>query len=84
MASGTKEIHFEEHIVKYLTSIVNEGMPEYIERDTTCFDKDLCLIPEDLIGFIEDTQNDKIVALYQQYARDTHFNIFQHVSIEVK
>jgi type I restriction enzyme R subunit len=84
MASGTKEIHFEEHIVKYLTSIVNEGMPEYIERDTTSFDKDLCLIPEDLIGFIEDTQNEKIVALYQQYARDTHLKILQHVSNEVK
>lgn len=84
MASGTKEIHFEEHIVKYLTSVSSDGIPEYIERDTTCFDKDLCLIPEDLIGFIEDTQPDKFVALYQQYGRDTQTKILQHVTTEVK
>lgn len=84
MASGTKEIHFEEHIVKYLTSVSSDGIPEYIERDTTCFDKDLCLIPEDLIGFIEDTQPDKFVALYQQYGRDTQTKILNHVSNEIK
>jgi type I restriction enzyme R subunit len=84
MAQGTKEIHFEEHIVNYLTKFAQPEFPEYTEKDNSCYDKDLCLIPEDLIGFIEDTQSEKIVALYSQYANETHQKILEHVSNEVK
>lgn len=84
MAEGTKEIHLEEHIVKYLTHIVQPEFPEYIEKDNSCYDKDLCLIPEDLIGFIEDTQNEKIVELYKQYANQTHQKILEHIANEIK
>lgn len=71
MAEGTKEKHFEEHIVKYLTTIANPVSPEYTERDTSCYDKDLCLIPEDLIGFIKDSQPEKYKALQEQYGANT-------------
>ena len=84
MAEGTKELHFEEHIVKYLTKIAQPEFPEYTEKDNSCYDKDLCLIPEDLIGFIEDTQSEKLVALYQQYASETHRKVLEHVSEEIK
>ena len=84
MAEGTKELHFEEHIVKYLTKIAQPEFPEYIEKDNSCYDKDLCLIPEDFIGFIEDTQGEKIVELYKQYAGQTHQKIIEHVANEIK
>ncbi|MBL0049705.1 MAG: type I restriction endonuclease subunit R [Bacteroidetes bacterium] len=84
MAEGTKEIHFEEHIVKYLTNIPQPEFPEYTEKDNSCYDKELCLIPEDLIGFIEDTQGEKIVELYKQYASQTHQKIIDHVANEIK
>ena len=71
MAEGTKELHFEEHIVKYLTKTAQPKFPEYTEKDNSCYDKDLCLIPEDLIGFIKESQPKKYDALFAQYGPNT-------------
>jgi type I restriction enzyme R subunit len=84
MAQGTKEIHFEEHIVRYLTQKAQPEFPEYTERDNSCYDKDLCLIPDDLLGFLTDTQEEKITELYKQYASQTHQKIVEHIANEVK
>jgi type I restriction enzyme R subunit len=84
MAEGTKELHFEEHIVKYLTKIANPAFPEFSEKDSSCYDKELCIIPEDLIDFLKDTQEEKIVELYKQYASETHQKIVEHVAAEIK
>ena len=84
MATGTKEIHFEEHIVNYLTREVEPGVFEYKVKDTSCYDKDLCLIPEDLIGFIKDTQEDKYNALMVQYGANTDAKIIERVSESLK
>ena len=80
MAEGTKEIHFEEHIVKYLTKFAQPEFPEYTEKDNSCFDKDLCLIPEDLIGFIKESQPKKYDALYAQYGNNTDQKIIELVA----
>ena len=80
MAEGTKESHFEEHIVKYLTKIAQPEFPEYSEKDNSCYDKDLCLIPEDLIGFIKETQPKKYDALYTQYGPNTDTKIVELVA----
>ena len=80
MAEGTKEKHFEEHIVKYLTKIAQPEFPEYTVKDTCCYDKDLCLIPEDIIAFIKDTQPEKHKALQLQYGEKTDTKIVEHVA----
>lgn len=80
MAEGTKELHFEEHIVKYLTKIAQPEFPEYTEKDNSCYDKDLCLIPEDLIGFIKETQRQKYDALCTQYGANTDTKIVELVA----
>jgi type I restriction enzyme R subunit len=80
MAEGTKELHFEEHIVKYLTKIAQPEFPEYTEKDNSCYDKDLCLIPEDLIGFIKETQPKKYDALCIQYGPNTDTKIVELVA----
>ena len=54
MAQGTREIHLEEDIVKYL---VEHG--GFHEVSPTAYDKDLCLIPSEVISFIQETQADK-------------------------
>lgn len=41
MAEGTKELHLEEHIVKYLTKIAQPEFPEYSVKDNSCYDKNL-------------------------------------------
>jgi type I restriction enzyme R subunit len=83
MAEGTKEIHFEEHIVKYLTKIAQPEIPEYTEKDNSCYDKDMCLIPEDLLGFIKDTQPNKYEALCAQYGANTDNKIIELVSDKI-
>jgi type I restriction enzyme R subunit len=54
MAQGTREIHLEEDIVKHL---VEHG--GFHEVPAEKYDKELCLIPNEIIGFINDTQPDK-------------------------
>jgi type I restriction enzyme R subunit len=84
MAEGTKESHFEEHIVNFLTSKNGDISSRYVEKSPSCYDKDLCLIPEDLIGFLQDTQEEKINELYSQYFKQTHQKIVEHVAYEVR
>lgn len=63
MAQGTREIHLEEDIVKYL---VERG--GFHEVSPTAYDKDLCLIPSEVISFIQETQVDKYNLLrFDQY-----------------
>jgi type I restriction enzyme, R subunit len=80
MAEGTREIHFEEHIVKYLTKFAQPEFPEYTEKDNSVYDKELCLIPEDLLGFIKDTQPKKYDALCVQYGSNTDLKIIELVA----
>lgn len=81
MAEGTKEMHFEEHVVKYLTKVAQPEFSEYTEKDNSCYDKELCLIPEDVIGFIKDSQPEKYQALYDhQYGESTDRKLLELVS----
>jgi len=84
MAEGTKESHFEEHIVKYLTIKEATEFKDYIEKSSEAFDKDLCLIPEDLLGFIRDTQEDKYNALAEQFGADTDNKILHYATEAIK
>lgn len=56
MAEGTKESHFEDHAVRYLTRDLGTELREYERKESSVYDKDLALIPEDVLGFIKDTQ----------------------------
>lgn len=83
MAEGTKESHFEEHITKYLTKNIVGEFSEYTQQDTSVYDKDLCLIPSDLIAFIKDTQPKKYEALQVQYGGLVDEKIIYRVSQEL-
>src|SRR5690349_715233 len=50
MSSPHKEIHFESDIVKHLAS---HG---WLEGDPSKYDRELALYPEDVIGWIKDSQ----------------------------
>ena len=62
MAQGTREIHLEEDIV---TCLVEHG--GFHEVSPQGYDKDLCLIPSEVIGFIQETQPEKYNLLKEQY-----------------
>jgi type I restriction enzyme R subunit len=84
MSEGIKESHFEEHIVKYLTKIPEPELAEYTEKDNSAYSKELCLIPEDIIEFIQKTQPEKYEALAKQYGTAVDTKIIERISEELK
>lgn len=76
MAGGTKEIHFEDHIVNYLTKEVSE----YTLLNTTQYDKKLCVIPEDVLTFIKDSQPKKYQNIQSHLGAATDEKIVETVA----
>lgn len=76
MASGTKEIHFEAHIENYLTNTVNE----YNSISPKEYDKDLCVIPSEIVAFVKETQPKKYKALEKQYGASVDDKIVENVA----
>lgn len=76
MAQGTKEIHFEQHIQDYLVDEVKE----YKTVAPVKYDKDLCLIPDELLAFIKDTQPEKYNKLKEQYGDKVDTQIVNNVA----
>ena len=72
---GTK---FEDHIE---LKLVESG---YKARKTESFRKDLCLISDDLIGFIKDTQPKQFEKLSNQYGVQTSEKIVKRISNEIE
>ncbi len=84
MAQGTKEIHFEEHIEQYLTSRANGGVNEYRSITADLYNKDLCVIPAEVIAFIKDTQPKAYKALAEQYGKNVDVKIVENVSRQLQ
>ncbi|WP_405570213.1 type I restriction endonuclease subunit R [Winogradskyella sp. Asnod2-B02-A] len=76
MASGTKEIHFEAHIENYLVNTVKE----YHTVLPNLYDKDLCVIPSEIIAFVKDTQPKKYEELAKQYGALVDTKIVENVA----
>lgn len=83
MAEGIRESHFEEDVVKYLSRDIMPNFKEYVVKTNEVYDKERCIIPDDLFGFLQDTQPDKVKELYKQYGRDTNEAIANRVAREV-
>ena len=80
MSTGTKEMHLEDHIARYLTRDIKPDFSEYVTKEASCYDKELCLIPEDLIDFIKITQPEKYLKIQDQYGVDTDKRIVHYAS----
>jgi len=68
------EEDFEEHIEKHL---LNSG---YHKKYPADYDKDLCLIPDELIRFIQSTQPKEYEKLQRQYGEDTPDKLCYRIS----
>ncbi len=76
MAGGTKEIHFEDHIVNYLTQEVKE----YNLVHKNKYDKKLCIIPEDVLTFIKESQPKKYQNIQTHLGASTDTKIIEAVA----
>ena len=79
MAKGTKEIHFEEHIENYLTTL-----DKYNSIDAKDYDKDLCLLPKVLIKFIKESQPNQYKKLEDQYGSSVDTKIAENVAKNIR
>lgn len=85
MAGGTKEIHFEEHIVKYLTATLEEGgVNEYRQIDKSEYDKVNCIIPSELISFIKTSQPKQYKLVKEQLGEQTDEKLVEYVAKNLK
>lgn len=76
MAGGIKEIHFEDHIVNYLTQEVKE----YNLVHKNKYDKKLCIIPEDVLAFIKESQPKKYQNIQTHLGASTDTKIIEAVA----
>ena len=72
------EANFEDHIEAYL------NRSGYRSRQSILYNKDLCLIPNETLGFIRDTQPEVYQKLERQYGEDTPVNLLNRVSKEIE
>lgn len=86
MAKGITEKDFEEHIEHYLYTVEN-----YWVLNPENYDKELCLVPTQLVSFIQDTQPKVYKALCEQFGMAVNEkiayyvaqNITQHKTLDV-
>ncbi len=74
MSSSPNEYRFESHIEKSLQ------LHGYTSRVYPEYNKDLCLIVEDVIGFIKETQFDEYQKLYSQFDIQTDDQLCKTIS----
>ncbi len=72
------EQDFEEHIEE---SLVNSG---YTSSDPSIYNKTLCLIPSQLIGFIHETQPKTLEKLEHQFGTETENRLIKKISTEIE
>ena len=75
MAEGVRESDFEYDVVKSLGR-----SEEYTPLDRSLYDKDLCLIPAEVIAFVKDTQPKEYEQLSKEYGTDTDRKIVENVA----
>ncbi len=77
MSSQTKEKDFESHIESHLFST------GYLKGDPKKYNKDLCLLPDEVIAFVKATQPKEFEKLEQQYGAATAEKLCQNLSNEI-
>lgn len=78
MAKNYREQDFEEHIEEHL---LNAGYHKRLPED---YDKELCLIPDEVLNFIKTTQPKEYEKLQKQYASDTDNKLCYNLSQEIR
>ncbi len=72
------ETDFEDHIEARL------NRSRYRSRQSVLYNKDLCLIPTETLGFIQDTQPDEYQKLKRQYGEETSIKLLNRVSKQIE
>ena len=72
-----REVNFEEHIETHL------NRSDYQSRQSALYDRNLCLISDETLQFIRDTQPNEYQRLERQYGADTPSKLLDRVSKQI-
>ena len=81
------EKRYEEHIEKYLTSLMDDGL-QFTSRvhmsTDSWYDRERCLIGEEYIHFLKETQPETYDKLYKKYGESTDNRIIKRLSDQIQ
>ncbi len=81
------EKRYEEHIEKYLTSLMDDGLQfkSRIHKSTNgWYDREKCLIGEEYIQFLKETQPETYDKLHKKYGDSTDNRIIKRLSDQIQ
>jgi len=81
------ERRYEEYIERELNSLLDDGLQfksKIHQRDDEWYDKNLCVIGEEFIEFLKNTQKDTYDTLRKKYVENTDKNILKRLNKEIE
>ena len=81
------EKRYEEHIEKYLTSLIDDGLQftSRIHMSTdSWYDREKCLIGEEYIQFLKETQPETYDKIHKKYGESTDNRIIKRLSDQIQ
>lgn len=81
------ERRYEEYIERELNSLLDDGLQfksKIHQRDDEWYDKNLCVIGEEFIEFLKNTQKDTYDTLSKKYVENTDKNILKRLNKEIE
>ena len=77
------EKRYEEHIERELNSLLDDGLQFHSkvhQRDDSWYDKNLCVVGDEFIEFLKETQKETYDTLQKKYGENTHKNILKRLN----
>ena len=81
------EKRYEEHIERELNSLLDDGLQFHSkvhQRDDTWYNKDLCIVGDEFIEFLKETQKETYNKLHKKYGENTNKNILKRLHKEIE
>jgi len=80
------EKRYEEHIERELNSLLDDGLQFHSkvhQRDDSWYDKNLCVVGDEFIEFLKETQKETYDTLQKKYKENTDKNILSRLNKEI-
>ena len=81
------ERRYEEHIERELNSLLDDGLQFHSkihQRNDSWYDKDLCVVGDEFIDFLKETQKETYDKLHKKYGENTNKNILKRLHKEIE
>ena len=80
------EKRYEQYIERELNSLLDDGLQFHSkvhQRDDNWYDKNLCVVGDEFIEFLKETQKETYDKLHKKYGENAHKNILSRLNKEI-